>query len=82
MKQKLQNLAALASNQYARMGVAFGTALMAASSHAAGTGIDSLFDEIDLAGIATKVTALAVIIVGVALVIKGPAIVKRIIAKI
>ena len=80
MKQKLQNLAAVAAHQYARAGVAAGTALMAVSSHAAG--IDELFDEVDLAGIATKITALAVIIVGVALVIKGPSIVKRIIAKI
>lgn len=52
----------------------------ATSAHAAG--IDDLFAEVDLSGIATKVTALAVIIVGIALVMKGPAIVKRIIAKI
>ncbi|MEQ6436725.1 hypothetical protein V8Z74_17105 [Comamonas sp. w2-DMI] len=57
-------------------------ALAFASAHAAGTGIDSLFDEVDLSGIAAKITALAVIIVGIALVMKGPAIVKRIIAKI
>lgn len=82
MKNKLQNLAALASQNYARLGVAAGTALMAVSSHAAGTGIDSLFDEIDLAGISAKVLALALIIVGIALVIKGPSIVKRIVAKI
>lgn len=50
------------------------------SAHAAG--IDDLFAEVDLSGIATKVTALAVVIVGIALVMKGPAIVKRIIAKI
>lgn len=50
------------------------------SAHAAG--LDDLFAEVDLSGIATKVTALAVVIVGIALVMKGPAIVKRIIAKI
>lgn len=55
-------------------------ALAFASAHAAG--IDDLFAAVDLSGIATKVTALAVIIVGIALVMKGPAIVKRIIAKI
>ncbi|KGG88611.1 membrane protein [Comamonas thiooxydans] len=44
--------------------------------------MDDLFAEVDLSGIATKVTALAVVIVGIALVMKGPAIVKRIIAKI
>jgi len=81
MKNKLQNLVALASQNYARLGVAAGTALMAVSSHAAGP-MDALFDEIDLAGIATKIGALALVIVGIALVIKGPAVVKRIIAKI
>lgn len=80
MKQKLQNLRALAAQNMARVGVATGTALMAVQSHAAG--IDDLFAEVDIAGIATKVTALAVVIVGIALVIKGPSIVKRIIAKI
>ncbi|MFA9283878.1 MULTISPECIES: hypothetical protein [unclassified Comamonas] len=80
MKTKLQNLAALAAHQYARLGVAAGTAMMAVSSHAAG--VDDLFDEIDLAGISAKVLALGLIIVGISLVIKGPAIVKRIVAKI
>ena len=55
-------------------------ALAVASSHAAG--IDDLFDAVDLSGISVKVLALGVIIVGIALYLKGPAIVKRIIAKI
>lgn len=59
--------------------LAVGAMVAATSAHAS---IDDLFAEVDLSGIATKVTALAVIIVGIALVMKGPAIVKRIIAKI
>jgi len=80
MKQKLQTLRVLAAQNMARVGVATGAALMAVQSHAAG--IDDLFAEVDISGIATKVTALAVVIVSIALVIKGPSIVKRIIAKI
>lgn len=55
-------------------------ALAVASSHAAG--LDDLFDAVDLSGINVKVLAMGVIIVGIALYLKGPAIVKRIIAKI
>ena len=80
MNQKLQTLRTLANRTALRAGVATGAALMAVQSHAAG--IDDLFAEVDIAGIATKVTALAVVIVGIALMIKGPSIVKRIIAKI
>ena len=61
---------------------ALAVAAMVAASGAHAAGIDDLFAEVDLSGIATKVTALAVLIVGIALVMKGPAIVKRIIAKI
>lgn len=50
------------------------------SAHAAG--IDDLFDAVDLSGIGVKVLAAGSIIVLIALYIKGPAIVKRIVAKI
>jgi hypothetical protein len=52
------------------------------SAHAADNDIGALFDSIDLSSIASKAMAVAVVIVGIALVIKGPAIVKRLIAKI
>lgn len=55
-------------------------ALAVASAHAAG--LDDLFDAIDLSGVSVKVLALGVVIVGIALYMKGPAIVKRIIAKV
>ena len=75
-----QNTRALAQKYGSKLAVAGTMAVVAAQSHAAG--IDDLFDEVDLSGIATKITALAVVIVGIALVIKGPSIVKRIISKI
>lgn len=59
---------------------ATGAAMAMTASHAAG--LDELFDAVDVSGIATKVAALAVVIVGIALVMKGPSVVKRIIAKI
>lgn len=69
--------------QWAKAGALAGLALASVSSHAAGgTSIDSLFDEIDLSGVAAKITALAVLIVGIAFVMKGPSIVKRLISKI
>ena len=55
-------------------------ALAFASAHAAG--IDDLFDAVDLSSTGAKITAMALLIVGIALTIKGPSIVKRIIAKI
>ena len=59
---------------------ATGMAMAVTASHAAG--MDDLFDAVDVSSVATKVTALAVVIVGIALVMKGPSVVKRIIAKI
>lgn len=53
-----------------------------ARAQASGGGIDSMFDAIDLSGISAKVVALGLLIVGIALVFKGPALAKRIINKI
>lgn len=50
------------------------------SAHAAG--LDDLFDSVDLSGIGVKVLASGVVICTIALYVKGPAIVKRIVAKI
>ena len=83
MKTKLHNLRVLASRNVARVGALGAMALASVSAHAAaGDGIDTLFDSVDLSGISVKILALAVLIVGIALVMKGPSIVKRIIAKI
>lgn len=63
-----------------KAGVVTALALSSVASHAAG--IDDLFDAVDLSGVAAKITALGIIIVGIAFVMKGPSIVKRIISKI
>lgn len=55
-------------------------ATFSVASHA--EGIDDIFDAVDLAGISTKVGALALVIVGIALVFKGPDLAKRIIRKV
>lgn len=68
------------ARKYGAKAAAAGMAMAVSASHAAG--IDDLFDAVDISGIATKATALCVVIVGIALVMKGPSVVKRIIAKI
>ena len=55
---------------------------VSARADAGATGIDAVLDSIDLSGLGTKVAALAVVIVGIALVFKGPDIAKRIIRKV
>ena len=69
------------AQKYGTKAAAAGTALMVSGMTHAG-GIDDLFDAVDLAGISTKIAALALLIVGIALALKGPSIVKRIIAKV
>ena len=46
------------------------------------TGIDAALDAVDLSSIATKVGAAGLLIVGIALVFKGPVLAKRIISKV
>ncbi len=76
----IQQTRAIVRKFDAKSVAATGMAMAVTASHAAG--LDDLFDAVDVSGIATKVTALAVVIVGIALVMKGPSVVKRIIAKI
>lgn len=59
----------------------FGMTVMQAA-HAQSTGIDATLDAVDLSGIAVKVGAAALVIVGIALAFKGPALAKRIISKV
>lgn len=77
LKQKTENATNWAAAKVATVGA---LALAGASSYAAG--LDDLFDAVDISGVSAKVTALAVLIVGIAFVMKGPSIVKRIISKI
>lgn len=63
--------------------VALGSMNVAAFAQAAGgSGIDAALDAVDLSSIATKVGAAGLLIVGIALVFKGPALAKRIISKV
>jgi len=75
-----QQTRAIARKFGAKAVAATGMAMAVTASHAAG--MDDLFDAVDVSSVSTKVTALAVVIVGIALVMKGPSVVKRIIAKI
>nr|WP_315230988.1 hypothetical protein [uncultured Albidiferax sp.] len=57
------------------------TLAMVSTSHAAGE-FDAILDAVDLSGIATKIGALALVVVTVALIFKGPDLAKRIIRKV
>ncbi len=62
---------------------AAGAALtLSTGAFAQSTGIDSILDAVSLAGIETKVVAACLLIVGIALVFKGPDLAKRIIRKV
>lgn len=63
--------------------VAAGSALMlSGAAMAQSTGIDAVLDAVSLGGIETKITAFCLLVVGIALVFKGPDLAKRIIRKV
>lgn len=67
----------------AKVVAAAGAMTLSAAAFAQSTSpIDTILDGVSLDGIATKLTALAVIVVGIALVFKGPTLAKRIISKV
>jgi hypothetical protein len=73
----------LASSAYLRAGVLVGGAMLATAAHAQATDpISTLLDSIDLSGVAAKVAAVALLIVGIALTFKGPDLSKRVIKKV
>lgn len=80
----MKNFKQLAARGYSRVFV--GTGLLAssmiASAQTTPTGIDSILDAVDLSGISTKVVAMGLLIVGIALVFKGPDLAKRVIRKV
>lgn len=59
-------------------GLVFAPMAMAQST----TPIDTILDAVSLDGISAKLVALATIVVGIALVFKGPDLAKRIIRKV
>ena len=74
--------------RFVRSNAAKGSALALAGlasvqAHAAGgDGITAALDAVDLSGVATAVGAVALVIVAIALVFKGPDIAKRVIRKV
>jgi hypothetical protein len=55
---------------------------MALSAGQAMADVSATLDAVDLTGISTKLAALALLIVGIALAFKGPALAKRIINRV
>ena len=53
-----------------------------ASANAAGSGLDTILAAVDITTVSASVVALAVLLVGIQLVFKGPDISKRVITKV
>lgn len=69
-------------NKYARLALLGGSAMALTSRAFAVDGITSALAAVDLSGVATAVGAIALVIVAVALIFKGPDIAKRVIRKV
>lgn len=59
-----------------------GSAVGMASANAVGSGLDTILAAIDITTVSASVVALAVLLVGIQLVFKGPDISKRVITKV
>lgn len=67
----------------AKIAAAAGTLVLAASVQAQTTdGISAALGAVDLSGVGVKVGAAALLIVGIALMFKGPDIAKRVVRKV
>lgn len=70
-------------NRYGAKIAAAGVALsLSGAAMAQSTGMDAILDAVGLGSIEAKISALALIVVAVALVFKGPDLAKRIIRKV
>ncbi len=79
----LKNSMNLARKYGAKVGAAATTLALAPMAMAQSTTpIDTILDAVSLDGISAKLVALATIVVGIALVFKGPDLAKRIIRKV
>lgn len=70
------------NKQFARLSLLTAAALGMANQAFAVDGITTALTAVDLSGVATAVGAVALIIVAIALVFKGPDIAKRVIRKV
>ncbi|MEC5213390.1 hypothetical protein RCH06_001936 [Polaromonas sp. CG_9.5] len=78
----MKNVRTLSRKYGAKLALATTGYLAAASAFAQSTGLDAALDAVDLSGIAVKVGAAGLLIVGIALVFKGPDLAKRIVRKV
>lgn len=70
-------------NKIRNFGAATLATLAAAAAHAqAVSPLETMLDEVDLAGLSVKIIAVGVLIVGIALAFKGPDLAKRVIRKV
>lgn len=58
------------------------TAMLSAGAFAQASPIDSILDSVSFDGLSTKLVAVAIVVVGIAMVFKGPDLAKRIIRKV
>lgn len=83
MNKSFNTARALATRGYAKLALVPLAVFTTVQAHAQAVGgIEAAVDAVDLSGLATKVGAAALLIVGIALVFKGPAIAKRIIRSV
>lgn len=80
----MNKFARLIQSKTARLTVVATGAMLSASAFAqtASTGFDASLDAVDLTGLAIKVIAAGVLIVGIAIAFKGPTLAKRVVNKV
>lgn len=71
----------LISRGYAKAGAMVGAAMLTSPVFAAGE-FDAFIDAVDLSGVAVKVIAAGLLIIGIAVAYKGPDLAKRLVRKV
>lgn len=77
----MQKTRELIARGYAKTGAVVGATLLASPVFAQ-SAFDAFIDEVDLAGVATKIIAAGLLIVGIAVAFKGPDLAKRLVRKV
>lgn len=79
----MNKFARLVQSKTARLATVAAAGLASVNAFAVGgDGITAALDAVDLSGVATAVGAIALVVVAIALVFKGPDIAKRVIRKV
>ena len=80
---KFARFSSATRDTYAKVAAVPFMVLAGVSAHAqAAGGIDAALDAVDLSGIAVKIAAAGLLIVGIALAFKGPDLSKRVVKKV